>query len=68
LDPQPLHEDPRPKSGKSRLNLSGTILEEKSFGSDQKEIKLKRRAHDLKNQDASYSQTQGFNLLQMSPN
>jgi hypothetical protein len=46
LDPQPLHEDPRPKSGKSRLNLSGTILEEKSFGSDQKEIKLKRRAHD----------------------
>jgi hypothetical protein len=69
LDPQPLHEDPRPKSGKSRrLNLSGTILEEKSVGSDQREIKLKSRAHDLKNQDASYGQTQGFNLLQMSPN
>jgi hypothetical protein len=52
LDQQPLHQDPRPKSGKSRLNLSGTILEEKSIGSDQKEIKLIRRAHDLKNQDA----------------
>jgi len=45
-----LHEDPRPKSGKSRLNLRGTILEEKSIGSDQKEIKLTRSAHDLKNQ------------------
>jgi len=45
-----LHEDPRPKSGKSRLNLRGTIREEKSIGSDQKEIKLTRSAHDLKNQ------------------
>jgi hypothetical protein len=31
-----LDEDSRPKSGKSRLNLSGTILEGKSIGSDQK--------------------------------
>jgi hypothetical protein len=40
----------------------------RSVGSDQREIRLKSRAHDLKNQDASYDQTQGFNLLQMSPN
>jgi hypothetical protein len=30
----PLDEDPRPKSGISRLNLYGTILEGKSIGSD----------------------------------
>jgi len=29
LDPRPLDEGPRPKSGKSRLNLHGTILEGK---------------------------------------
>jgi hypothetical protein len=33
LDPWPLDEDPRPKSGKWRLNLQGTILEGKSIGS-----------------------------------
>jgi len=32
LDPWPLDEDPRPKSGKSRLNLHGAILEGKSIG------------------------------------
>jgi hypothetical protein len=32
LDPWPLDEGPRPKSGKSRLNLHGTILEGKSIG------------------------------------
>jgi hypothetical protein len=32
LDPPHLDEGPRPKSGKSRLNLHGTILEEKSIG------------------------------------
>jgi hypothetical protein len=31
LDPWPLDEGPRPKSGKSRLNLHGTILEGKSI-------------------------------------
>jgi hypothetical protein len=29
---------------------------------------LKRRAHGLKNQDASQGSTQGFNLFLMSPN
>jgi len=33
LDPQPLDEGPRPKGGKSRPNLHGTILEGKSIGS-----------------------------------
>jgi hypothetical protein len=47
-------EYPRPKSGKSRLNLNGTILEEKSIGlNPKKKRSYKRRAHDLKNQDAS---------------
>jgi len=32
LDPWPLDEGPRPKSGKSRLNLDGTIFEGKSIG------------------------------------
>ncbi len=32
LDPWPLDEGGRPKSGKSRLNLHGTILERKSIG------------------------------------
>ncbi len=49
LDPWPLDEGPRPKSGKSRLNLHGTILEGKSIGLDPQK-KLKKRAHDLKNQ------------------
>jgi hypothetical protein len=47
------------------------ILEGKSIGFNPKK-KLKRKAHDLKNQDASWGPrqgpTQGFNLLQMSPN
>jgi hypothetical protein len=33
LEPQPLDEGPRPKGGKSRPNLHGTILEGKSIGS-----------------------------------
>jgi hypothetical protein len=32
LDPQPLIEGPRPKSGKLRLNLHGAILEGRSSG------------------------------------
>jgi hypothetical protein len=38
-----LDEGPRPKSGKLRLNLHGTILDGKSIGSDpEKELKLER--------------------------
>jgi len=37
LDPWPLDEGPRPKSGKSKLH--GTIPEGKSIGSDPKEKK-----------------------------
>jgi hypothetical protein len=36
LDPRPLDEGPRPKSGKLMLNLHGTILEGKSIGLDLK--------------------------------
>jgi len=52
LDPGPLDEGPRPKSGKLRLNPHGTILEGKSIVSDPKK-RAPRRAHDLENQDAS---------------
>ncbi len=34
-----LDEGPRPKTGKSRLNLHGTILEGKSIGLNQKKTK-----------------------------
>jgi hypothetical protein len=54
-----------------RQNLHGTILKGKSIGLNPKK-EIKRRAHDLKNQDASWGPnqvpTQGFNLLQMNPN
>jgi hypothetical protein len=44
------------------------LLEGKSIGCDQKN-NAKRRAHDLENQESGYSlPTQGFNLLQISPN
>jgi hypothetical protein len=36
LDPWPIDEVPRTKSGKSRLNLHGSILERKSINSDKK--------------------------------
>jgi len=53
LKPWPLHKSPKPKSGKSRLNLHGTtILEGKSIGSDTRK-QAKWRAHDMKNQDVS---------------
>ncbi len=46
-----MDEGPKPKSGKLRLNLHGTILEGKSIGWEKKrEFKIK--AHDLENQDA----------------
>jgi hypothetical protein len=53
LDAHPLDESPRPKSGKLRLNLHGTILEGNSIDSDPKKKALKRKASDLKNQYAS---------------
>jgi hypothetical protein len=52
LDPWPLDEGPRPKRGKSKLNLQGTILEGTSIGSDhqkKKKKKRKKKAHNLKN-------------------
>jgi hypothetical protein len=42
---EPLDEGPRPKSGKSRLNLHGTILEGESIGSYQKKKKGYKREH-----------------------
>jgi hypothetical protein len=45
LDPRPLDEGPKPKSGKLRLNLHGSILKGKSIGSDPKiKIKLKLKS------------------------
>jgi hypothetical protein len=53
LDPCLLDEGPRPKGDKLRPNLHGNILEGKSISSNffyfKKEVK--RRAHDLRNQD-----------------
>jgi hypothetical protein len=42
LDPWPLDESTRPKSGKSRLNLHGTILEGKSIGWNPKKTRAKK--------------------------
>jgi hypothetical protein len=53
LDPRPLDENTRPNSGKSRLNLHGTILEGKSISWNPKKQELKNETCDLKNQDAS---------------
>jgi hypothetical protein len=39
LDPTPLDEGPRPKSGKSRLNLNSTVSEGKSTVLKRKEKK-----------------------------
>jgi hypothetical protein len=44
LDPWPLDEGPRPKSGKSKLNLHGAILEGKSIG-----LNCTKKNYDLKN-------------------
>jgi hypothetical protein len=43
LDPWPLDEGPQLKSGKSRLNLHGTILEGKSVGLNPKKGKKKKK-------------------------
>jgi hypothetical protein len=53
LDPWHLDEGPRPKSDKLRLNLNDIIWMENELVQTTKKKKLKRRAHDLKNQDAS---------------
>ncbi len=47
---------PRPKSGKTHM---APFCGGKSIG--------KKRARDLKNQDATHGPTQGFDVLQMSP-
>ncbi len=53
-DPEPLDEGPRSKSGKSRLNLHGRKINWfRSTTPPKKKKELKRRAYDLKNQDAS---------------
>jgi hypothetical protein len=44
LDSRPLDEAPRPKSGKSRLNLNVTILKEKSIGSNSKNKKARKES------------------------
>jgi hypothetical protein len=44
-----LDEGAKPKSGKSRLNLHGTILDRKSIGLNKKK-ELKRKFHHLHNQ------------------
>jgi hypothetical protein len=47
LDPSPLDEGPRPKSGKLRLKPTWHNLEEKSIGSyPKKKGALRRRVHD----------------------
>jgi hypothetical protein len=48
LDLGPLDEGPRPKSGKLRLILHGTILEGKSIG-----LEINKKVDDLENQYAS---------------
>ncbi len=53
LDPWPLDEGPQSKSDKLRLNLTGTIFEGKiNWVEPQNKLFFKRRAHDLKNEDA----------------
>jgi hypothetical protein len=47
LDPWPLDEGPRPKSGKSRLNLHGASLEGKSLEGKSIGLNQKNRAHDF---------------------
>jgi hypothetical protein len=47
---QPLDEGPRPKSGELRLNLHGVKI---NWFKPKEKNELKRRAYDLKNQDAS---------------
>ncbi len=73
LNPWLLDDDPRPKSGKLKLNLYGSSLEGNRFVQTKRKSS-KERAHDLENQDAHeappprHGPTQGFNLLQISPN
>jgi hypothetical protein len=73
LNPWPLDEGPRPKSGKSTKKTPCTIFVVKKIVFKQKKKKkkkkLKKRTHDLKDQDAKARvQIKGFNLLKMGPN
>jgi hypothetical protein len=73
LDPHPLDEGPKPKKRQIDAKPTWHHLRKKiNWFKAKKEKELKRRAHDVKNQDASegprQGPTQGFNLLQMSPN
>jgi hypothetical protein len=69
--PRHLDEGPRPKSGELRLNLHGTCFGGKINWFRPKNS-AKRRAPNLEKQESGYeprySPTQGFNLLQISPN
>jgi hypothetical protein len=66
----PLDEGPRPKSGKSRLNLHDTNLEGKSIGLDPKRKSSKGELMWTKMQARVQCKVQlnGSILLQMSPN
>ncbi len=68
---RPVDEGPRPKSDKLKLNLNGTYFGGKINWFEPK-YSAKRRAPDLENHESRqgpmYSPTQGFNLLQISPN
>ncbi len=71
LVPRLVNEGPRPKSDKLRLNLHGTYFGGKINWFEPKNG-AKRRAPNLENHESGqgpmYSPTQGFNLLQISPN
>jgi hypothetical protein len=58
LDSQPIDEDLRPKSGKSWHHFG-----EKIYWFKPKKKELKRRVHDLKNQDAKLGSNAGSNSM-----
>jgi hypothetical protein len=71
LDPWPVVEGSRPRSDKSRVNLHGTIFVIKSIGLNpkkKKELERRERFEEPRCKLGSKALTQGFNLLQMSPN
>jgi len=73
LDPRPLDEGPRPKSGKLRLNLHGTILEGKSISLGPKgkglkgELVIWRTKMQARVLARVEGKVLGFNLPQMNP-
>ncbi len=62
MDPHPLDEGARPRSGKSSPHLHGSILEGKSISSNHKK-ELKRKFMILENQGPRQGPTKGFNML-----